>query len=321
MPCPRRGGGRWRLAGRLTPIRVFPSRDGVEISEIDIEGVGDGLPFQIDQIEAARALGRPIVTSRVGAADLGEGQAPSGVVLHGGRCGSTFVAQALAGLGMCRLASEPLAINDLLGDTGFWRTLPWARRERGLVHAVDRLRRASGPDPLPFVLKLSSWNAIEAGRFERLWSGAPKLYLYRDPAAALASLVAAPPGWARHADRAGEGGVAGFLARTMAGGMSAVADLLETDPAARWLLVHHAELPGAITDRIAPHFGLEAPRDADGRIAALARIDAKDPSGTKPFVPARPEPTATPEIADLVGALLSGPYGRLEALRLARAGS
>jgi hypothetical protein len=50
-----------------------------------------------------------------------------------------------------------------------------------------------------------------------------------------------------------------------------------TDPAGR-LSIDHAELPGAVWQHVAPHFGLEADSAAIDRMIEESRFYSKDPS-------------------------------------------
>ena len=64
-----------------------------------------------------------------------------------------------------------------------------------------------------------------------------------------------------------------FAARVL----GAMLDAAATDPG-RQLLIDYADLPGAVWQRVAPHFGLEADAAAIDRMIEESRFYAKDPA-------------------------------------------
>ncbi len=295
---------------RPIPVRAFPIGEGLEIVEIDIAGLRSDYPFQLDQIAAARALQRPLSSRRIPPLDLADASAPDGLIFHAGRCGSTLLAVALARLQWSRVVSEPGALNDVLSETGFWRFLPWPRREAALRHLMHLLPAGFGEDPGPLIVKMSSWTTREAVRFQTMWPGVPKLYLYREPLAALASFAARPPIWGRHA---GAEGAWNFIARTVADGMSVIAEMVEGDPMGDWMLVNYAELADSVP-AICGHFAMSPADDLVARFKVLARTNVKEADRGKAAAP-RIDP-CDPALEGIVEAVVRESYNRLEALRL-----
>lgn len=297
---------------RPIPVRAFPIGEGLEVVEIDVAGLRGDYPFQLDQIAAARALQRPLSSRRTPPLDLADASAPDGLIFHAGRCGSTLLAVALARLQRSRVVSEPGALNDVLSEAGFWRFLPWPRREAALRHLMHLLPAGFGGDPAPLIVKMSSWTTKEAARFQTMWPGVPKLYLYREPLAALASLAARPPIWGRHA---GAEGPWNFVARTVADGMSVIAEMFEGDPMEDWMLVNYAELADSMP-AICRHFGMSPAGDLVARFKVLARTNVKAADRGKAAVP-RIDP-CDPALEGIVQAVVGEAYRRLEALRMAQ---
>lgn len=298
---------------RLIPVRAFPLADGLEIVEVDVTAMREDFLFQHDQIEAARALERPFSSRRVSRMEIEGAAAPDGLIFHSGRCGSTLLATALSALQGCRVVSEPGVINDVLSGEGFWRTRPSTHREDALRYLMHRLREGASPQPGPFVVKLSSWNARSVDRLQGLWPAVPKIYLYREPRSALASFVARPPIWGRHAK---EEGVLAHVAGTMADGMKAVIAMIAEGGPEHWLLINYAELARSMP-AVCAHFDVRPAADLAARFADFAQRDAKVPGRMRPAI--TPDKAVEPAVECLFETLLREPYQRLEQLRMAHA--
>jgi hypothetical protein len=118
---------------------------------------------------------------------------PSGFIFHMSRCGSTLVTRLLQQLSGCVVVSEPGTVNDLLlADPGLFDEETQVRLLRLLVRALGRRRFG---DDSHFVMKLSSWNVCKLDLFRRAFPATPFVWLQRNPAEVIASLVAHGPGW------------------------------------------------------------------------------------------------------------------------------
>ena len=160
--------------------------------------------------------------------------------------------------------NEPAPLNTLLG------LAPDRLDEALLVVAVRLVVRALGRcrhgDERRLVLKCSSWNIRRRAILAAAFPGTPWIWVQRDPAHVLASLLAKPPGWLgpqaapqRAARRFGLDPAAvpamaraEFAARVLGAMLEAAA----ADPAGR-LCIDYADLPEAVWLSVAPHFGLE----------------------------------------------------------------
>ena len=191
------------------------------------------------------------------------------------------------------LSRPPL--NALLGlDPDRVDEATLVRVVRLLVRALGRCRHG---DERRLVLKCTSWNIRRRAVLAAAFPETPWVWVQRDPARVLASLLAEPPGWlglqaepARAARRFGFDPVlvrppsrpchvTEFAARALGAMLEAAA----SDPARR-LCIDHADLPAAVWERVVPHFGLEADATAIERMTAESRFYAKDPASARFFV-------------------------------------
>jgi hypothetical protein len=208
---------------------------------------------------------------------------PAGMIFHLSRCGSTLVSRLLRTLPGVVVLSEPAPLNALL------RLDPDRVDEATLVRLVRLLVRALGrrrhDDERQLVVKCTSWNIRRRAVLAAAFPEAPWIWLQRDPVHVLASLLAQPPGWFGLQDRphrvarlfgSDPAAVpdmprAEFAARVL----GAMLDAAATDPDQR-LLIDYADLPAAVWQRVAPHFGLEADAAAIDRMVEQSRFYSKD---------------------------------------------
>lgn len=306
------------------PARIYHEGGQIMADWADISGIDPTLPFLADRIARAGRLWRAPLPQTNGSV------APSALILHAGRCGSTLVSRSLSRLSRCHLLSEPQALNDVLGVEGPWPFLPRPERREAARRVVAALARAARPDQDRFILKLSSWNALYLPLLEEIFPGIPKLFIFRQPSEILVSLREEPAGWMRRAEHRIQAGLflrippaqalttpLAFAAQVLGRILSAVAESVgRPGQADEWLLVPYDALPTAVTARILPWLGLE-PTEAEADILASSLgIHAKDPSGRRPFHPdsLRKRAAMTADLADLVRDLLYDPYNRLENL-------
>ena len=118
---------------------------------------------------------------------------PAGMIFHLSRCGSTLVSRLLGTLPGVVVVSEPSPLNALLGldpDRVDGATL--VRLVRLLVRALGRRRHG---DERHLVLKCTSWNIRRREILAAAFPETPWVWVQRDPAHVVASLLANPPGW------------------------------------------------------------------------------------------------------------------------------
>ena len=286
---------------RWTPIRLDFSGPvpAVDWADLSTERFTD--PF-FDQTVArwtADPHARPVVTTGLDellALDDEPSLALAGMIFHLSRCGSTLVSRLLGILPGVVVLAEPAPLNALLGlhpDRIEDATL--ARLVRALVRALGRRR-----DERHVVLKCTSWNIRRRAVLAAAFPDTPWTWVQRNPAHVLASLLAKPPGWLglqaaprQAALRFGlDPAAVGAMTRPefAAAALGAMLDAAALDPAGR-LCVDHPELPAAVWQRVAPHFGLEVDRAAIERMTNESRFYAKD-SAPRRFTGDGPEQQA-----------------------------
>jgi hypothetical protein len=275
---------------RWTPIRfdlsgVAPVVDWADLSEERfIE------PF-FDQTVARWASGpraRPLVRTGLEALIILDNEPslePAGMIFHLSRCGSTLVSRLLGTLPGAVVLAEPSPLNALLGlNPGRVSEATLVRLVRLLVRALGRCRHG---DERRLVLKCTSWNIRRRAVLAAAFPETPWVWVQREPAHVLASLLATPPGWlglgVTPPRSAGLFGLdpASVPARARvefaARALGAMLEAAATDPAGR-LSIDCADLPGAVWQRAAPHFGLEIDAVAIERMIEESRFYSKDPS-------------------------------------------
>ncbi len=275
---------------RWTPIRFDLSGASPVVDWADLSQERFSEPF-FDQTVARWASGpraRPLVRTGLEALvalDNEPSLEPAGMIFHLSRCGSTLVSRLLGTLPGAVVVAEPSPLNALLGlNPGRVSEATLTRMVRLLVRALGRCRHG---DERHLVLKCTSWNIRRRSVLAAAFPETPWIWVQREPAHVLASVLATPPGWLglgvtppRSAELFGLDPVAvpararvEFAARAL----GAMLDAAATDPAGR-LSIDYAELPGAVWQRVAPHFGLEADSAALERMVEESRFYSKDPS-------------------------------------------
>lgn len=275
---------------RWTPIRVDLSGVAPAIDWADLSEERFAEPF-FDQTVARWASGpraRPLVRTGLEALvalDNEPSLDPVGMIFHMSRCGSTLVSRLLSTLPGALVIAEPSPLNAVVGlDPGRLSDATLVRIVRWVVRALGRRRHG---DERRLVLKCTSWNIRRRALLADAFPDTPWVWVQREPADVLASLMATPPGWLGL--KATKPGIARFFgldpvpvtanARVEFGAraLGAMLEAAATDPAGR-LSIDYADLPGAVWQRVAPHFGLEVDGAAIERMVEESRFYSKDPS-------------------------------------------
>jgi hypothetical protein len=274
---------------RWTPVRLDFSGPTPAVYWADLSAERFVEPF-FDQTIARWASGpraRPPVKTgleALAALDSEPSLEPAGVIFHLSRCGSTLVSRLLGTLPGVVVLAEPAPLNNLLGLE------PDRVDEAGLIAAVRLVVRALGRcrhgDERRLVLKCSSWNIRRRAIIAAAFPQTPWIWVQRDPAHVLASLLANPPGWLglqaapQHAARRFGLDPAAVPAMTRAEfAARALGSMLEAaamDPAGR-RCIDYVDLPEAVWLSMAPYFGLDADLAAVARMAEESRLYSKDP--------------------------------------------
>ncbi|MGA9493477.1 MAG: hypothetical protein WBV80_24965 [Mycobacterium sp.] len=208
---------------------------------------------------------------------------PAGMIFHLSRCGSTLVSQLLCAVPGVVVLAEPAPLNALLRlDPGLVDEATLVQLVRLLVRALGRCRHG---DEQQLVLKCTSWNVRRRAVLAAAFPETPWIWVQRDPVRVLASLLAEPPGWlGLQARPHGAARLFGLDPATLlamspiefaARALGSMLHVAATDPNHR-LLVDYADLPAAVWQRIAPHFGLEVDAATTERMIELSRLYSKD---------------------------------------------
>ena len=274
---------------RWTPVRLDFSGPSPAVYWADLTSQRFVEPF-LDQTVARWASGphaRPAVKTGLEALvalDSEPSLDPAGMIFHLSRCGSTVVSRLLGTLPGVIVLAEPAPLNTLLGiDADRIDEADLVAAVRALVRALGRRRHG---DERRLVLKTSSWNIRRRKILAAAFPQTPWTWVQRDPAAVLASLLAKPPGWlglqaaprqaARRFGLDRDAVPAMTRPEFAARALGAMLEAAAADPTAR-LAIDYADLPTAVWQRAAPHFGLELDPAAVVRMRAESRLYAKDP--------------------------------------------
>ncbi len=183
---------------RWTPIRFDLSGAAPMVDWADLSAERFVDPF-FDQTVARWATGpqaRPLVRTGLDALvalDNEPSLEPAGMIFHLSRCGSTLVSRLLGTLPGAIVLAEPSPLNALLGlNPGRVEEATLVRLVRLLVRALGRCRHG---DERHLVLKCTSWNIRRREVLAAAFPETPWIWVQREPARVLASLLATPPGW------------------------------------------------------------------------------------------------------------------------------
>jgi len=186
---------------RWTPIRFNFSTATPTVDWADLSAERFVEPF-FDQTVGRWSTGphaQPLVRTDLGALlalDNEPSLNPAGMIYHFSRCGSTLVSRLLSTLPGVVVIAEPSPLNALLGlDPSRVDGAALVQMVRYLVRALGRRRHG---DEQRLVLKCTSWNIRRQEILTAAFPDTPWVWVQRDPAEVLASLLAAPPGWLGH---------------------------------------------------------------------------------------------------------------------------
>ena len=198
---------------------------------------------------------------------------PSAFIFHVARCGSTLVSRSLAEVARHRVISEPNCVNQLL----LAREIGQEEKKRllkGLIHALC----GSAADTR-CIFKFSSWNLFFLQQIRSLFPATPCVFLYREPAAVMASFIAGPPRWASNPD------LAVLIGNPHGEGVASMMFSLEklfdapwmpfnTDRSGTMRAFNYAQLPDAMLD-ITAHLGLALTPGEQAQVKRMGQFDAK----------------------------------------------
>lgn len=247
------------------------------------------------------------------------GMPPTAFIFHASRCGSTLMTRMLSRLDSHTVLSEPAPLDSALRahygqPMDIQEQVGWIR---ALLNAYGQRRRGS---ERALVVKLDAWSIFELPLLRRCFPHTPWLFLYRDPLEIAVSHLHAPgrhmvPGLIGASPLAiplehGALSRPQFIARTLG---KLLAAGLEQCRRHGGVAVNYAELPQAVTGRLAPMLALDR-RDAAPMLAG-ARHHAKRPGEVFEPDHARKRQAVDDATRAEVERWARQPYAALEALR------
>jgi hypothetical protein len=284
------------------PISIAVLPDGVFVDWAFV-GAPDGRLF--DAAAAARARDTPFnraVGWRMTLADFVRGApaaTPAGLVFHMSRCGSTVAARMLAALPGRRAVSELRVFDEALQLDQLLPAL--APRDHAAI-----LRALLAAFAGAFV-KLEAWHAMLLPLFRAAAPTVPWVFLYRDPVEVLVSHTRSS---AMHVDIL----PAHYGALSTAQALAAICDAAAARSRDGGLLADYRELPGAVADRMLPHFGIVCGESERALVARAAHTDAKAPRAFTPDSAAK-QREAGDALREAAERELVPAYRRLQTLR------
>jgi hypothetical protein len=249
---------------------------------------------------------------------------PAAFVFHMSRCGSSLLVRALGQSHRLVVMSEVPVLNQLLrrlcrDDLAAPIADPEARRVlRNFVLALGRRR---DPRHQKLVVKFSSWNVLLLDSIRAVFPGVPCLFLYREPAEVMVSLLRGPPGFVRdkgsRRSRSLSGLDAAALERTGLVEYTALClQRMMTAALASEDLEYlaHCDLVPASFGALAQRLGIACGAEELTRMTAQFAFDAKAFARDAVFVDdgADKRRFAGPEVLEAVSRFLAAPYDALE---------
>ena len=301
-----------------TPIGLTVEAPEPTVDWCDLRGVSFREPFFSQTVtrwttgDSARPVIRTALSALLAVDGLGSCLEPSGFIFHFSRCGSTLASRLLASKADTLVISEADPINALLElEPERVNREVQVQCLRLLIRALGRIRLGSERH---YVIKFSSWTVTQLSLLHEAFPRVPCVWIYRDPAAVLASILARPPGWMQLRFRPRQAeflmgacdpmclvSPEAFAAHALASFASAA--LAHDDRP--FPFIDYQQLPKAVWQTVAPTFRIPLDADAIAAMQAEARWTSWE-TEPRPFVPVHQRPTpvarlpAVPErLADL----------------------
>jgi len=264
-------------------IRTDTSPPAVEWCDVGTNAFTE--PFFSDTVQ--RALRRPARPKTTPIETLVERCAthpcvpPTAFIFHTSRCGSTLFAQMAAALPHTIVISEAPPVDHVLRAPA-----PESDRVEWLRALLAALGQRRGSDARHLLVKFDAWHIVDLELVQRAFPAVPCVFLYRDPAAVVASQLRMP----------GLHMVPGLLDPSLIGlELPAVLQLRREEYIGRMLgaiyaaglacarrgqvaLMNYAELPGGAATKLLGWCGLKSDDDIRERFDRVVQFDAKTPS-------------------------------------------
>lgn len=257
--------------------------------------------------------------------ELRPGLMPSGLIFHESRCGSTLVAQMLAGLSDHIVLSEPEPLDTILRAPYKVPYVSDVNRVQWLRWMTSALGQPRQGEKHLFI-KFDSWHILEWRLIEQAFPGVPWIFLYRDPVEVMVSHKRQPgsqmiPGvvepdwfgwhWSQLTSLPFEEYCARVLARLCEAALKAV------QQSQNGQLVNYDQLPDFVWNELPALFGFVLDNASKQTLQEIAGRDAKKPG--LHFAPdgALKQHEAGQELRAAAQNHLCALYEELEAVRLA----
>jgi hypothetical protein len=275
----------WGPEGWL-PARLCNSTEGAIVDWAHFGQAPLDASFYHDAV--ARTVARPFnrlfrhatrLDDLIADARPGEAAPLAGFVFHMSRCGSTLVSRMFGAIPETISLSEPGPLDAVVrlairADA----SREWAIAAlRAMVAALARRRNGERR----CVIKLDSWHILALPLFRQAFPEVPWIYLFREPVEVLVSHMRMrgyqtvpalmPPGLYKLDDLTAAAPEL-LCARILAQFHEAALPALQ---ARQGIAIDYAALPGAVGERIVPHFGLDLTETERAAMASVSRRDAK----------------------------------------------
>lgn len=294
--------GRADVMGTV-PVRIRVNGDVRVVDWLPLPPSASRRPFFAQAIRDCQETQVPVRTKidvlRAAAADRAASRVAAGVIAHMSRCGSTLLSACMKEVDGVLILSEPPIVSALLrgGDAD-------APTLRGVLALYAEHFGCSR-----VVVKLPSVSSRHVVRYRRATGRQPAVLLFRDPVEVAISNLLRPGGFMRLDVRDAArvfGGDASRIARMSSAEYCAMAihryllTLLREASRNDMIVVDYAELRGETIARIVESVLGPLTPEQCARIAAVSRMDAKDPSRSFEPDSERKQRQATPELRALL---------------------
>jgi hypothetical protein len=238
---------------------------------------------------------------------------PTGFIFHMSRCGSTLVSQMLAASEDNVAISEAWAVDAAINADIRHPEVTAAERMRwlrGVIHALGGGRR--------YFVKFDATHTLDLGLVRTAFPEVPWVFLYRDPVEVMVSQLRRRASWTMpgvvpirgvEITAAAFGDHEEYLADLMAMICGAALRVARESGA---LLVNYSELPGAMYQKIAWHFGCRWSEDVARKMEEASRRDAKRPEQVFTADAASKQSVAAQRVREICERKLGAIYRGLE---------
>jgi hypothetical protein len=316
------------------PIRITSNQAGVSVTWLRFGNKRLEEPFWPETIRALREQRPPAEMAVTGPevlvarATTVPTAAPSGIIFHVSRCGSTLVAAAVqAAIGFVVLSeAEPLYQLFLPGLLKEWpvpRSKP-SRARRALIDAVISLYGAAfETPPQTVVIKCHAYSLLQIDAMRRAWPSVPCVIVIRDPLEVLVSNHYSPGSWvsARYLAR-GERSFFGWKAddvhrmseeEYISRGLGRFFETAEASVDDTCRILDYADIDRSVLGAVTAFLGVPPGSLTPDVLATVLQRYSKDVTGSQAFVSdiETKRSAATPQMRLAVDRWCGSPYTRL----------